>query len=184
MHQQQVLMYSTGNHTRCPVINHNEKNILKEYVYMYGASRVALVVKNAPAPAGDTRDVGWIPGLERSPGEGNGNPPQNSPGEFPWAEEPGGLRSIGSQRVRHDWSDLARMHTYICITESHGCTAEINTVNQLHFSFKKQEAGRDGRGGGEFMQLWVGCIEWRLNEKWCWVSRQGFPVDTPPLADG
>ena len=66
------------------------------------ASRVELVVKNAPAPAGDTRDVGWIPGLERSPGEGNGNPPQNSPGEFPWAEEPGGLWSIGSQRVRHD----------------------------------------------------------------------------------
>ena len=27
--------------------------------------------------------------------------------EIPWAEEPGGLQSIGSQRVRHDWSDLA-----------------------------------------------------------------------------
>ena len=23
------------------------------------------------------------------------------PGEFPWAEEPGGLQSMGSQRVRH-----------------------------------------------------------------------------------
>ena len=50
---------------------------------MYGASRVALVVKKAPAPAGDVRDAGWIPGLGRSPGEGNGNPPQNSPGELP-----------------------------------------------------------------------------------------------------
>ena len=29
------------------------------------------------------------------------------PGESPWTEEPGGLRSIRSQRVRHDWSDLA-----------------------------------------------------------------------------
>ena len=28
---------------------------------------------------------------------------------IPWTEEPGGLRSIGSQRVRHDRSDLARM---------------------------------------------------------------------------
>ena len=27
-----------------------------------------------------------------------------------WTEEPGGLQSMGSQRVRHDWSDLARMH--------------------------------------------------------------------------
>jgi len=31
------------------------------------------LVKNSPANAGDTRDVGSIPGLERSPGEGNGN---------------------------------------------------------------------------------------------------------------
>ena len=32
------------------------------------------VVKNPPANAGDARDVGSIPGLGRSPGEGNGNP--------------------------------------------------------------------------------------------------------------
>ena len=25
------------------------------------------------------------------------------PGESPWTEEPGGLQSMGSQRVRHDW---------------------------------------------------------------------------------
>ena len=29
---------------------------------------------------------------------------------IPWTEEPGGLLSIGSHRVRHDWSDLACMH--------------------------------------------------------------------------
>ena len=28
----------------------------------------------------------------------------------PWVEEPGRLRSMGSQRVRHDWSDLLRMY--------------------------------------------------------------------------
>ena len=28
---------------------------------------------------------------------------------IPWIEEPGGPQSIGSQRVRHDWSDLACM---------------------------------------------------------------------------
>ena len=27
-----------------------------------------------------------------------------------WTEEPGGLLSTGSHRVRHDWSDLACMH--------------------------------------------------------------------------
>ena len=31
------------------------------------------MVKNPPASAGDTRDTGSIPGLGRSPGEGNGN---------------------------------------------------------------------------------------------------------------
>ena len=36
------------------------------------------VVKNPPANAGDTGDVGSIPGLRRSPGEGNGNPLQYS----------------------------------------------------------------------------------------------------------
>ena len=39
-------------------------------------------------------DMGSIPGLERSPGEGNGNPfnsPISLPGESPWTEERGGL---------------------------------------------------------------------------------------------
>ena len=62
----------------------------------------ALVVKNLPANAGDTRDVGSIPGLRRSPGEGNGNPLQDSFLGNPWTEEPGGLQSIVSQRVGHD----------------------------------------------------------------------------------
>ena len=39
----------------------------------YGASQVALVVKNPPANAGDIRDVGSIPGSGRSPGGGHDN---------------------------------------------------------------------------------------------------------------
>ena len=39
---------------------------------------VALVVKNPPANAGDTRDMGSIPGPGRYPGEGHGNPLQYS----------------------------------------------------------------------------------------------------------
>ena len=42
------------------------------------ASQVALVVKNPTPSAGDIRDTGLIPGLGRSPGEGNGNPLQDS----------------------------------------------------------------------------------------------------------
>ena len=40
-------------------------------------------------------------------GEGNGNPLQCSCLENPRDGKPGGLPSMGSHRVRHDWSDLA-----------------------------------------------------------------------------
>ena len=40
-------------------------------------SQVALVVKNPSANAGDTGDMGLIPGSRRSRGGGNGNPLQN-----------------------------------------------------------------------------------------------------------
>ena len=36
------------------------------------------MVKNLPASLGATGDMGLIPGLGRSPGEGNGNPLQDS----------------------------------------------------------------------------------------------------------
>ena len=36
------------------------------------------MIKNLPANAGDTGELGLIPGLGRSPGVGNGNPLQYS----------------------------------------------------------------------------------------------------------
>ena len=38
--------------------------------------------------------------------------------KIPWAEEPGGLQSMGLQRVRHDWSNLACMHACTCIPKT------------------------------------------------------------------
>ena len=55
------------------------------------------MVKKLPANAGD---VGLIPGLGRIPGEGNDNP--LLAWEIPWTKGPGGLQSMGSQRVGHD----------------------------------------------------------------------------------
>ena len=58
--------------------------------------------KQTPTNAGDVRDEGSIPGSGRSPGVGNGDPLQHSfAWEIPWAEEPGELQSVASQRVRH-----------------------------------------------------------------------------------
>ena len=61
------------------------------------ASKVVLGVKNPSASAGDTGHMSSIPGLGRSSGEGNGRA-----WRIPWAEEPGRLQSMGSQRVAHD----------------------------------------------------------------------------------
>ena len=67
-----------------------------------GASRVALVVKNPPANAGDLRR-----GFDPSVGKILWRRAWQStlvflPGESPWTEEPAGLQSMGSQRVGHD----------------------------------------------------------------------------------
>ena len=64
------------------------------------------MVKNLPASAGNTEDMGSIPRLERSPGEGNDNPLQYSCLEN--SRGAGGLQSVGLQRVRHD-----QVHTHL-----------------------------------------------------------------------
>ena len=61
------------------------------------ASQVVQLVKNPPASGGDIRSMDSIPELGKSREGRHGNPLQYS-----WTEEPGGLQSVGSQRVRHD----------------------------------------------------------------------------------
>ena len=64
---------------------------------MVGASKVALVLKNLPANARDERDMGLIPGLGRSPGEGNDYPLQYSCLENSMERGVWWALSIGSQ---------------------------------------------------------------------------------------
>ena len=66
------------------------------------ASQGALVVKNLPAGAGDLRDAGLIPDWEDPLEEGVATHSSILAWRIPWTEEPGGLQSMGSQRVRHD----------------------------------------------------------------------------------
>ena len=80
-------------------------------------------------------DLCLIPGLGRSPGEGNGNPLQCS-----WLENSmdGGAWQVtvhGVSRVRHDLATKPPPHIHIHITESHCYTSKTNnTVNQLSFN--------------------------------------------------
>ena len=59
------------------------------------------MVKNLPANAGDVTGVpslGWEDPLE----EEMATHSSILAWRIPWTEEPGGLQSMGSQRVRHD----------------------------------------------------------------------------------
>ena len=118
-----------------------------------------LVGKESTCNVGD---LGSVPGLGSSPGEGKGYPLQYSGLEnsrdctvhgltksqtwlsnfyfslssilawriLSWTEECGGLQSIGSHRVRHNWIDLACTHA--------SC---INDWEIKHFLAKKKKLG-------------------------------------------
>ena len=67
-------------------------SIRKASIWKYNQN--SILGKESACNAGD---LGWIPGLGRSPGEGNGNPLQYSClKNLKNREEPGGLQSIGS----------------------------------------------------------------------------------------
>ena len=65
-------------------------------------SGTGAVVKNLRANAGGVRDASSIPGSGGSPGGGSGYPLQYSCLGHPMIEEPGGLPTTGSPRVRHE----------------------------------------------------------------------------------
>ena len=59
------------------------------FTMTYGASKVALVVKNPSANAGDARNVGSIPGSGRSLGQRRGSPLQ-----YAWLKNPMGPHDV------------------------------------------------------------------------------------------
>ena len=67
------------------------------------------MVKNLPAKAGEVRDAGSIPGLGRSPGEGNGNPLQYSCLENPM-DRGAWLATVHSGRKKSDTTQVTQ-HT-------------------------------------------------------------------------
>ena len=69
------------------------------------------MMKNSPASSGDIRDTGLIPGLERFPGEGNGNPLQstcleNSMDRGAWQATVHGLTKSWTQLNTHTYREI------------------------------------------------------------------------------
>ena len=69
------------------------------YILIQWASLVAQTVKNLPA-----MQATWVPSLGQEDSLEKGMATHSSilAWRIPWTEEPGGLQSRGSQRVRHD----------------------------------------------------------------------------------
>ena len=71
--------------------------------------------KESTCNAGDTGDAGSIPELGRSLGKGMTSQSSVLAWEIPWIEKPGGLQSMGSQRVRHNLPTKHSTHTTLVL---------------------------------------------------------------------
>ena len=70
-------------------------------------------VKEPPCQCKRHKRYGFDPWVREIPWRRAWQPtPVFLPGESPWTAEPGCLQSKGSQRVGHDWSDLACTYIY------------------------------------------------------------------------
>ena len=82
------------------------------------------MVKNLPAKAEDSGDMGSIPRSEQSSGGGNGNPLQYSCLENPM--KPCGIQSLGLQRAGHH---RATEHTHTCTqSTNHGVNVHTHEI--------------------------------------------------------
>ena len=99
------------------------------------ASQVALVVKSPPANA-ETEET-WVGslGLEDPPEEGRATHSSILAWRIPRREEHGGLQSIGSQRVRHNWSDWAPTHAKYNIDKFRHLFINISLLVQSAYIF-------------------------------------------------
>ena len=82
------------------------------YIYIFGLPLLAQMVKNPPANA---RDLGLIPGLGKSPGEGQGNPLQYSCLEYPMDRGTWQATVHGVTKSQTQLNDHAHSAIYIYI---------------------------------------------------------------------
>ena len=63
------------------------------------------------------------------------------PWRIPWTEDFGGLQFIASQRIQHDWSDLADMHTKkeLSLKTEHRSSAWVSRLPDLSYEIESQD---------------------------------------------
>ena len=75
----------------------------------------------------------------------------------PWTEESGGLQSMGLQRVRHDWSDLARtqqLYQIFCVLKV-GCQSWISRLGRWCEPWDSSLRGHLRAWQRKMLLLWV-----------------------------
>ena len=91
----------------------------KTYRYLQASQMVAQTKS-----AWNAGDLGSIPGLGRSPAKGIATTHSSLLAwRIPWTEEPGGLQSVGSQRIGYDWA-----------TNRHAISIQIKTIMRVNIS--------------------------------------------------
>ena len=101
-----------------------------------GDFQVAVVIKNLPANAGDVRDLGLVPGLGRSPGEGNGNPLQYSCLENPTDR---GTWWATVQKFAKGQTQLKSLSTHECTKHTHRRWISSNGICKVRVGLSVQE---------------------------------------------
>ena len=116
--------------------------------------RSGSVVKNLPASAGDTEDVGSIPGQEDPLKRDMATHSSIFAWKIPWTEEPGGLQLMGSQRVRYDWA-YVHAHTPTARTQLNtAMIISVLTMNCISLILQRQK-----------VRLWKECSSFRMSRK-------------------
>ena len=123
---------------------------------------IAQLVKNSPAVQ---QTLVWFLGQEVPLPEGMATHSSNLAWIILWTEEPGGLQSTGSQRVRHDW---ATKHSTACVTQVYtDCYATTcpannkgNTVSVFNLEKRKLEWCKGHGAGRKGIRLQNEMAEW------------------------
>ena len=122
---------------------------------------------DSKASACNSRDLGSIPGLGRSPGEGNGNPLQYS-----CLENPQGLRSlVGYSPWRHKEPDTTERLHLMCYSNS--------LWKQLIFNDGLFTSNGEGSGN----PLQYSCLENSINRGALWTTICGVTNSWTRLSD-
>ena len=114
---------------------------------------VVHVVKNLPA-----MPETWVQSLgqEDPPEKGMVTHSSILPWGIPWTEEPGGLQSVGSQRVGHNWATNAHTYTKFKNRQSLSIMIEIRIEVTSGKVFGWEENKGTFLGTGNVLSLYLG----------------------------